>query len=139
MKRIKVIQMQPERVTGSVEYFSEASSVNERLREENTPSSAFTPEERNRIEGFAELKEIDSTYVLEGTLNSRVSKSIRSVVFRVIARNDRQMVVWDRLYRIMISIGPASSGAFKLPLSGIQDVASLSWALEEVHGGASSF
>jgi hypothetical protein len=134
MNKIKIVQVQPEHVTGKIQYFSEGVSINERLKEQIEPSTAFTEEERIRVRGTAELKECGNKYVLAGTLYNGDNRPITSVVFRVIAQNNKEVVLWDKIFRTMISIKPASSGVFDLPLTEIQNVASILWMIEEVHG-----
>lgn len=134
MNKIKIIQAQPDQATGKIQYFSEGMSINERLKEQNEPSSAFPEEERLRVRGTAELKEYNNRYMLAGTLYNGVNKPITSIVFRVIAQNNTEVVIWNKIFRIMISIKPTSSEAFNLPLTDIQDIASLLWMIEEVHG-----
>jgi hypothetical protein len=134
MKKIKIVQVPPDHVSGKIQYLSEGMSINERLKEQIEPSSAFPEEERIRVKGIAELREYSNKDVLAGNLYNGVNRPITSVVFRVIAQNDKEVVLWDKIFRTMISIKPESSKAFNLPLTDIHDIASLLWMIEEVHG-----
>lgn len=134
MKKIRIIQTQPNHVAGKIQYFSEGTSINERLKEQVEPSSVFPEEERICLGGIASLKEYDNKYVLAGALYNWANMPITSVVFRVIAQNNKEVILWDKIFRTMISIKPASSEGFNLLLKDIQDIASILWMIEEVHG-----
>lgn len=134
MNRIEVVRVQRKYVAGNIGYLPEGPSINERLKEQKEPSAKFTEDELIRVTGTAELKKYGDKPVLVGTLSNGCGKPITSVVFRVVAKNNIGTILWDRIYRIMISIESASSEAFKLTLRDIHDAASVFWMIEEVHG-----
>jgi hypothetical protein len=134
MNKIKIIQAQPAFIKGKVQYFPEGMSINERLKEQNEPSSAFAEKERILVKGIASLNDYDNKYVLIWTLYNGANKTITSVVIRLIARDIKDVVLWDKIFRTMISITPSSSQTLNLPLTDVQDVASIIWMIEEVHG-----
>lgn len=134
INKIKVVQMSPDHITGEIEYFSGNLEINEKLREQQEPSSAFRQKELVQVTATAELKEYDNRPVLVGTISNKRNKPITSVAFRIVAKNNKEAVLWDRIIRVMVSIKPASSGAFRLMLTDIHDVAFISWTIKEVHG-----
>ena len=131
---IRVVQMQPGRRKNEIEYYDNKLSINELLRNQNEPSYVFPERELIQVTGNAELKEYDNKAVLTGIISNRSIKPITSIAFRIIAQNDKENVLWDKIIRIMITIKPSSSEPFHLPLTNIRNAAIISWMIKEVRG-----
>lgn len=134
INKIRVVQLPPDRRKDEIEYLPEELTINELLRNQNEPSSAFPERDLIQVTGNAELKGYDNKTILAGIISNTSTKPITSIAFRIIAKSDKEAVLWDRIIRIMIAINPSSSEPFHLPLTEIDNVATISWIIKEVRG-----
>lgn len=92
----------------------------------------LSPTSDEVITGYAVLK---GDVFSGGLYNGSKTKTIRRVVFSVVAKKYDGSVIWTREYAHNLSINPLSSEYFSIHVVGGAEAEKHSWSIKDIYGG----